>query len=312
MGMHFKQIAEFLGVSDDRLQSAAQRCGVSAETIASGRLGRGDLSALLKWAETPGNAEHLVNGGGSLQEEVLKRLSYLASADGRFRLLNDPSSGEVAPPRSASPRAAFSLFLAPATAKPTEVVRLLVEISNLQQMLGGNGIDYRLAGVRRISGNAQAAENAATREESASHSIIRWESLPRSRTNGRLIRRDLYAMEILGRFLGANTIRVDALGEEYVRGAEADERDPARVLAEEIGASTAAQIRGGRDATLSVSPSQEWLAKLAEVEQIESRPLKFLTLTKFFDENAALTSQLAQIMGIISSIRAAPTLRRWK
>jgi hypothetical protein len=46
------------------------------------------------------------------------------------------------------PKSAFSIFLSPSTASAAEVARLLAEISSLQTMLGGHGIEYRLAGVR--------------------------------------------------------------------------------------------------------------------------------------------------------------------
>ena len=63
----------------------------------------------------------------------------------------EPTAIEKARAGSPPPKSAFSIFLSPGAAKATEVARLLTEISKLQMMLGGHGIDYRLAGVRDLA-----------------------------------------------------------------------------------------------------------------------------------------------------------------
>jgi hypothetical protein len=60
----------------------------------------------------------------------------------------EPTSADKARAGLPPPKSAFSIFLAPSSANSAEVARLLAEISNLQSMLGGQGIEYRLAGVR--------------------------------------------------------------------------------------------------------------------------------------------------------------------
>jgi hypothetical protein len=61
----------------------------------------------------------------------------------------EPTAADKARAGSPPPKSAFSIFLAPSSANAVEVARLLAEISNLQMLLGGHGIEYRLDGVRR-------------------------------------------------------------------------------------------------------------------------------------------------------------------
>jgi hypothetical protein len=134
--------------------------------------------------------------------------------------------------------------------------------------------------------------------------IVRWEALPKPRGGARLNRRDLLTMEIIGRFLGAKTIQVDALGDDFIRGAPAPESHPTHRLALE-----ATQIASNlnSDPSLQSTPSNRsapWLDQIAEIEKIDSNAQRFLAIANLFEQNEPLAAKLASILESIQLLRS--------
>jgi hypothetical protein len=132
--------------------------------------------------------------------------------------------------------------------------------------------------------------------------IVRWEAMPQRSVAGRLNRHDLFAMDIVGLFLGAKTIQVDALGDDFVAGVEAAPSHSARILggqATEIAMKAGAQsIEAAHAATC-----RPWLARLMEIQRIESRAQKYLAIARLFEDYPPLAAQLAKVMEAIQVLR---------
>jgi hypothetical protein len=134
--------------------------------------------------------------------------------------------------------------------------------------------------------------------------IVRWEALPRPRGGRRLSRRDLLTMEIIGRFLGAKTIQVDALGDDFIRGSQVPDSHPAQRLALEATTIASDLVAQPPQEAESASSPMPWLEQLAEIEKIESNAQRFLAIARLFERNEPLAAKLASILEAIQLLRS--------
>jgi hypothetical protein len=169
MGMHLDRLAEYLAIPSEQMEGLVAGCGIQRDRLQTRRLERTDVKQLHRWIQD--NLEvvrrtcELTSSDNLEFQGLLDRLASLVNAKVVFDSTTEltvnapkqiptrepwrvPTATDMQRAKHAAPKPAFSLFVAPGGAGAPEVARLLGEIAELQRMLGGQGIEFRLAGVR--------------------------------------------------------------------------------------------------------------------------------------------------------------------